>query len=112
MEIHEIRYFVSVSETLNFTRAAERCNVSQPSLTRAIKNLEDKLGGGPLVHRERCNTHLTELGKTMLPYFQSMLTNIQEAHDKARNYVKPSGGTLTIGLMCTIGPKLLLEVFA
>ena len=112
MELHEIRYFIAVSETLNFTRAAERCSVSQPALTRAIKNLEDKLEGGPLVHRERGNTHLTELGNTMLPYFQLMLTNLQEAQVKARSYVAMSGTALTIGLMCTIGPKLLVDLFA
>ena len=56
MEMHEIRYFLAVSNTLHFTRAAEQCNVSQPALTRAIKGLEDKLGGGPLIHRERDNT--------------------------------------------------------
>ena len=59
MELHEIRYFLAVCETLNFTRAAERCNVTQPSLTRAIQSLEGKLGGGPLINRERGNTHLT-----------------------------------------------------
>jgi LysR family transcriptional regulator, hydrogen peroxide-inducible genes activator len=112
MEMHEIRYFLAVSETLNFTRAAEHCNVSQPSLTRAIKNLEEKLGSGPLVHRERGNTHLTELGHMMLPYFQGMLTNLQAAQDKARSYQTPSGAALTIGLMCTIGPKLLLDLFS
>ena len=40
MEMHQIRYFLAVSETLNLTKAAERCNVTQPSLTRAIKALE------------------------------------------------------------------------
>ena len=43
VEMHQIRYFLAVCETLNFTRAAEACNVSQPSLTRAIKGLEDEL---------------------------------------------------------------------
>src|SRR5260370_1409924 len=52
VEMHQIRYFLAVCETLNFTRAAEACNVSQPSLTRAIKRLEDELRG-PLFRRER-----------------------------------------------------------
>ena len=43
--MHQIRYFLAVCEALNFTRAAESCNVSQPSLTRAIKGIEDELGG-------------------------------------------------------------------
>ena len=59
MEMHQIRYFLAVCEELNFTRAAETCHVAQPSLTRAIKLLEEELGG-PLFHRERARTHLTE----------------------------------------------------
>jgi DNA-binding transcriptional LysR family regulator len=66
LEMHQIRYFLAVSETLNLTRAAERCNVAQPSLTRAIKALETELGG-ELLRRERALSHLTELGQRMVP---------------------------------------------
>lgn len=52
MEMHQIRYFLAVARSLNFTRAAEQCHVAQPSLTRAIQKLEDELGG-LLLHRER-----------------------------------------------------------
>jgi Bacterial regulatory helix-turn-helix protein, lysR family len=45
MELHQIRYFLALCEELNFTRAAERCDVAQSSLTRAIKTLERELGG-------------------------------------------------------------------
>ena len=51
MEMHQVRYFLAVARTRNFTRAAEECNVSQPSLTRAIQKLEGELGG-PLFRRE------------------------------------------------------------
>ena len=61
MEMQQVRYFLAVSRTLNFTRAAEECNVTQPALTRAIKQLEDELGG-ELIRREGRNTHLTDLG--------------------------------------------------
>ena len=72
MEMHQARYFVALCETLNFTRAAEKCNVTQPSLTRAIKLLEDELGG-PLFNRERNQTHLTELGRLMEPHLREVI---------------------------------------
>ena len=107
MELHEIRYFLAISETLNFTRAAERCNVSQPALTRAIRNLEDKLGGGPLIHRERGKSHLTELGRIMLPYFERVYGQLQEAAKRAKDFTQLNEGELRVGLMSTIGPNCL-----
>lgn len=112
MEIQELRYFLALSETLNFTRAAERCNVSQPALTRAIKSLEDKLGAGPLVNRERNNTHLTELGRIMLPYFAQVFRQMDAARSCARGFHALDNATLTVGLMCTIGPTRMVDLFA
>ena len=66
MEMQQIRYFLAVAETLNFTRAAERCNVSQPAMTRAIQSLEDELGG-LLFLRQPSKTHPTDLGRLVLP---------------------------------------------
>ena len=66
MEMHQVRYFLAVTRTLNFTRAADECNVTQPSLTRAIKQLEAELGGD-LFRRERPAAQLTELGQRMHP---------------------------------------------
>ena len=77
MEMHQVRYFLAVARELNFTRAAESCNVAQPSLTRAIKQLEDELGG-ELFRRERSLSHLTELGQRMLPM-------LRQCYDSALN---------------------------
>ena len=66
MEMHQVRYFLAVARLLNFTRAADDCNVTQPSLTRAIKQLEAELGGD-LFRRERPAAQLTELGQRMHP---------------------------------------------
>ena len=66
MEMHQVRYFLAVARVLNFTRAADECNVTQPSLTRAIKQLEAELGGD-LFRRERPAAQLTELGQRMHP---------------------------------------------
>ena len=59
MEMHQVRYFLAVARVLNFTRAAEECHVAQPSLTRAIRQLEGELGGD-LFRRERPHAQLTE----------------------------------------------------
>jgi LysR family transcriptional regulator, hydrogen peroxide-inducible genes activator len=66
MKTSQIGYFLTLCEDLNFTKAAERCGVAQSTLTRAIKLLEMEFGG-PLLRRERANTHLTELGRIIRP---------------------------------------------
>jgi LysR family transcriptional regulator, hydrogen peroxide-inducible genes activator len=69
MEMHQIRCFLAVCATLNFTRAAEQCNITQPALTRAMQKLEAELGG-LLFLRERHLTHLTDLGRLMQPQLE------------------------------------------
>lgn len=66
MEMQHIRYFLALCEERNFTRAAGRCGVAQPSLTRAIKRLEQELGG-LLFTRSRKTTELTGLGRAVRP---------------------------------------------
>jgi DNA-binding transcriptional LysR family regulator len=107
--MQQVRYFVALAETLNFTRAADQCNVSQPALTRAIQQLEHELGG-PLFHRERNNTHLSELGRMMLPYLESVHTSTQAAKAAAKSAKKIENITLTLGAMCTIGPQLVADL--
>ena len=109
MEMHQIRYFLAVSKELNFTRAAELCNVAQPSLTRAIKLLEEELGG-PLFHRERANTHLSELGRTVQPYLEEVYAKTQEAKRQALDFGKLRKTPLKLGVMCTIQPDELLDL--
>ena len=85
MEMHQVRYFLAVCDTLNFTRAAERCHVSQPALTRAIKKLEEELGG-PLFRRERSLTHLTDLGRMMQPHLKQSLAGATAAMATAQDF--------------------------
>lgn len=103
MEIHEIRYFLAVCRTLYFTRAAERCNVTQPALTRAIQKLEDELGG-LLFSRERGNTHLTELGRLMQPHLEEVMARTLAAKEQATRFLRLESAHLRLGVMCTIGP--------
>jgi len=108
MQMHQIRYFLVLAEELNFTRAAARCNVAQPSLTRAIKSLEEELGG-PLVFRDRSHTRLTELGKIVRPYLEDVYRGAENARRKAREFVDVRTMPLRLGLMCTIAPNQLLD---
>ncbi len=107
MELYQIRYFLAVCGTLNFTRAAEQCNVAQPSLTRAVKKLEDELGG-ELFRRERSRTHLTELGRTMRPFLQQSLDSAMAAKAQAESYGRNETAPLHLGISATIEIGILL----
>ncbi|MGZ8386645.1 MAG: LysR family transcriptional regulator [Rhodoplanes sp.] len=109
MEMHQVRYFLAVAEQLNFTKAAESCNVSQPSLTRAIKLLEEEFGG-LLFHRERANTHLTDLGRTVRPHLQQIYDEAHAAKRLAQDLAKLRRVTLKLGIMCTVAPTQLIDL--
>lgn len=111
MEIQQIRHFLAVADTLNFTRAAELCNITQPALTRSIQGLEAKIGG-KLVNREQRNTHLTELGRLMEPYFRTIFDQTISAKTAADAFRSLDRGSLKIGAMCTIGPRLVADFVA
>ena len=97
MEMHQIRYFLAVARTLNFTRAAEECHVAQPSLTRAIKLLEAELGGD-LFRRERNLSHLTELGVRMQPLIQQCYESALSAKSLATSIKSGSVAPVKLGL--------------
>src|SRR5215207_2534681 len=109
MEMHQIRYFLAVAAELNFTRAAEKCNVTQPSLTRAIKLLEEELGG-PLFHRERSHTHLSELGQMVRPHLKQIYDESDQARRLARDFTGLKKTALKLGIMCTIAPEQIIEL--
>ena len=83
MQMNQVRYFLALCEERNFTRAAKRCGVSQPSLTNAIKRLERTLGG-PLFHRDRRTIELTELGWAVKPDLKQLDQSAYKAKRKAR----------------------------
>lgn len=111
MEMHQIRYFLAVAQTLNFTRAAEQCNVSQPALTRAIQQLEDELAG-PLIRREGKLSHLTDLGQRMLPLMQQCYQSALSAKSLAGSLKKGAAGSLSLALSHTVDMELLLAPLA
>jgi DNA-binding transcriptional LysR family regulator len=85
MELHQIRYFLAVASTLNFTRAAEQCNVTQPALTKGVQKLEQELGG-QLIYRERRLTQLTDLGKEVLPMLERTMTSAEAVRRRAQEF--------------------------
>lgn len=108
MEMQQVRYFLAVARTLNFTRAAEECNVTQPALTRAIKQLEEELGG-ELIRREGRNTHLTELGNRMQPLLMQCYDCALSAKALATRVKKGEEPMLAIAVSRTLDLGLLMR---
>lgn len=111
MEMHQVRYFLAAARLLNFTRAAIECNVSQPSLTKAVQKLEEEFGA-PLFRRERARTHLTEMGKAMLPHLQRSYDAAQAAKQMARGLGRAEIAPLTLGVARTVENAALERVLA
>ncbi len=109
--MQQVRYFVALANTLNFTRASEQCNVTQPVLTRAIKALEDELGG-ELIRREGRLSHLSELGQRMLPLLRQCLESAQSAKSLARSVAAGETASLAIGISRTVDCALLIGSLA
>lgn len=107
MEMHQVRYFLAVARLLNFTRAAEECHVAQPSLTRAIKQLEEELGG-ELFRRERNFTHLTEFGHRMRPLLQQCFDSAVAAKSLATSMKSGALAPLPIGISQALNLSILV----
>lgn len=110
MELYQIRYFLAVAETLNFTRASERSFVSQPALTKAIQRLEEGIGGR-LFDRTRNAVQLTELGQAMLPNFRQIFDSANQAREQARILTRDRKDVVRVGVMCTIDFHQVLPGF-
>jgi LysR family hydrogen peroxide-inducible transcriptional activator len=111
MELYQIRYFLTLCDTLSFARAAERCHVSSPSLTRAMQKLEQELGG-TLIRRERRLSHLTELGQLVRPLLEQVLANAELAKTRATRFLDTERAPLKLGVMSTLGPNRLAPFLA
>jgi DNA-binding transcriptional LysR family regulator len=97
MELTQVRYFLALCRTLNFTRAAEECHVTQPAFSRAIARLEEEFAGA-LILRERNATILTELGREMRVHLTAMVDAADAAQACAAAKRQPAQGNLRIGL--------------
>jgi LysR family hydrogen peroxide-inducible transcriptional activator len=108
MELHQLRYFVAVAETGSFSRGAERCGITQPSLSQQILKLEQELDQR-LFDRLGRRVQLTPSGRVLLPRAQRILAEVNSASKAVQQDVSEGKGSLTIGAIPTVAPFLLPE---
>jgi LysR family nitrogen assimilation transcriptional regulator len=97
MDLRQLRYFVQISETANFSRAAEILHVAQPSLSQQMKNLEDELGVELLIRHARGVT-LTPLGQQLYDDARRILHEVDRARDTLRTQSQSPSGRISVGL--------------
>ena len=105
MELHQLRYLVAVAETGNFTRASERCHITQPSLSQQILNLEREVGH-KLFHRLGRKAVLTEAGTTFLDRARRILFEVENAAKELSDH-PALDRRITIGAIPTVTPYLI-----
>ena len=109
MTLTELKYAVAVAREKHFGRAAEACHVSQPTLSVAIKKLEEELQV-KLFERSASEVSVTALGEKIVRQAQSVLDQAAAIKEIARRGQDPVAGALTLGVIYTIGPYLLPEL--
>ena len=107
----QIRYVLAAAKTLNFTKAAEECCVTQPALTKGIKSLERELDA-ELFHREGRRVILSEFGRSMLPHLHQILEEAEAARALAQNYRLLNKVPIRLGVLSTIGHVRLARFLA
>ncbi|MCL7945661.1 hydrogen peroxide-inducible genes activator [Marinobacter sp. ATCH36] len=105
MTLTELRYVVTLARERHFGRAAERCHVSQPTLSVAVKKLEDELGI-PLFERSKSSIRVTETGKRIIEQSQRVLDQVGVIRDMAQDGKNQLNAPLKVGAIYTIGPYL------
>ena len=106
MEIHQLRYVCAIADTGSFSRAAERCQVAQPSLSQQVLKLEEDLGS-KLFDRLGRSVRLTEAGRAFLPHARSILSQMEEARSSVADKWTDIRGSVSVGVIPTIAPYLM-----
>lgn len=109
MTLTELKYIVAVAREKHFGRAADACYVSQPTLSVAIKKLEEELDV-KIFERSAGEVSVTPLGEAIVRQAQSVLEQAAEIKEIAKRGKDPLSGALTLGVIYTIGPYLLPEL--
>lgn len=106
MNLHHIRYFVSVARHRSFTRAAAENMVAQPSLSQQIRRLEEELGA-PLFDRSQSPVRLTDAGEALLPHAEAILRQVEAARAAVEERLGLRTGRLVLGSLPMTGSRLL-----
>src|SRR5688500_11691025 len=111
MEVHQLRYFVALAEEGNFSRAAERVHVAQPSLSQHIHKLEAEIGQ-PLFDRLKRKVTLTQAGAGLLLYARRILNELADAHQFVHDSHRDPAGAVRLGIIATIAPYVVDQLLA
>ena len=106
MEVHQLRYVCAIADTGSFSRAAERCQVAQPSLSQQVLKLEKDLGA-KLFDRLGRGIRITEAGRAFLPHARSVLEKMEAARLSVADKSTDVRGSITVGAIPTIAPYLM-----
>ena len=106
MHLHQLKYFVSIVDTGSMTKAAERCFISQPSISQQLGKLEESVGK-QLFSRIKGRLVLTDAGQVMYEQAQKILTDVEEAKHRVSDLDENSGGHVSIGILPTLAPYVL-----
>ena len=111
MELRTLRYFVTVAEELNITRAAGFLNISQPPLSQQLKNLEEELDTVLFIRGKR-RLELTEAGKMLYQRAKDILSLSEKTEAEIRSLKAGMTGTVSIGLVEGMAPDIAAEWFS
>ncbi len=111
MELRTLRYFVTVAEELNITRAAGLLNISQPPLSQQLKNLEEELDTVLFIRGKR-RLELTEAGKMLYQRAKDILSLSEKTEAEIRSLKAGMTGTVSIGLVEGMAPDIAAEWFS
>lgn len=109
MQIHQLRYFLALTQELSFKQAAARVHISQPTLSQQIKKLEDELGS-PLFERSNRHVRLTEAGHKFLPYAQNAMDAISKGLNEIKENSDEISGLIHLGVIPTICAYLMPNI--
>src|SRR5580704_7209653 len=106
MEFHQLRYVCAIADTGNFSRAAERCQVAQPSLSQQVLKLEEELGT-KLFDRLGRSVRVTEAGRAFIPRARAILEQMDEARSSVAANNADLRGSVAVGVIPTVAPYLM-----